>query len=89
MSVSQHDLYCRELAGLIASSESPDASPDDVDRIERHLRECPICQGAESALTSAISRFRSADVTGVRPEFEEDVLNRLCKEERPDSSDQD
>lgn len=78
MSVPDHDLYCRELAELIARSESGNATPEDVDRIEAHLRSCPVCQGAESILTSAITRFRSQNAEGVSPEFEADMLNQLC-----------
>lgn len=89
MTAPDHDLYCRKLAELIARSESGDATPEDVNRIEAHLRDCPICQDAESVLSSAISQLRSQDADDVSPEFEAAMIDKYCGGDRSGGAPQD
>lgn len=88
MTVPDHDLYCRELAELIARSESGDATPEDVDRIEAHLRDCPVCQGAESVLSSAISRWRNREAGEVSAGFEAEMIEQYCGGDKPGGTSQ-
>lgn len=79
MTSNPRQLYCRELAEMVAACEEDDPSPELVAQIEDHVRVCPVCQDAEAALNETVQVFRTADPGGVSEAFESALVSRLCR----------
>lgn len=80
MSNKRRDAYCQELAELIAACDANDPDPEHLARIESHIDQCPVCQSAESALNETVDAFRSSEPAGVSRSFEEQLVERLCRD---------
>jgi hypothetical protein len=79
MSSKHQDVYCRELADLLARCDSDDPDPDLLAQIERHMEACEVCEHAETALSQQIALFRDATTTDVSDEFECNLVDQLCR----------
>jgi hypothetical protein len=78
MTRGHRDVYCQELAALIAACDTEDPDPDLLAQIEAHIDECDICESAEAALTQKVQVFRSAEPAVINSAFESEMVNRLC-----------
>jgi hypothetical protein len=78
MTSHQHDVYCQELAELLAKCDVDDPDPDLLVRLEQHMEECNVCEQAEQALNQKVALFREASISDVSDEFECDLVDRLC-----------
>jgi hypothetical protein len=72
------DLYCCELAAIAARCDENDPDESVLTEMEQHVANCPICRGAESRLSEAVSRYRSYAAPGVSQKFESTIVTRLC-----------
>jgi cytochrome c553 len=75
----QQAATCAELDALIAQCDTDDPEPALVAQVDEHLATCPICHQAEDDLTRAVAAYRSAALGQVSAEFEESLVERLCR----------
>jgi hypothetical protein len=78
MTSDRHDVYCPELAELLAQCDVDDPDPELLARIEQHMEQCNVCEQAEAALNQKVALFREASIGDVSDEFECDLVDRLC-----------
>lgn len=87
MSRSSSNLYCQELADILAECESGEPDEQAVERMERHIEECAICQSAESMLSASLNRLqRDHQSDELKPSFEARLADLLCRKGESQSS---
>ena len=79
MSGTHAELYCEDLAELLAACEQ--AEPDDamLESIESHVAGCSTCRAAEMLLARSIAELERQNEDELRQEFEQRLVDYYCK----------